>query len=130
MKRKLIVIAIVLLALLMFGFRYSVVEKDDVLPEEVRLGLSRLLGAAKAEGTETATEEPSAQPTAEPTPEPEPTPIPTPEPVLETGDSGEEVKALQKRLGELGYRAVKAQAVDLFPRTAHVETVVRLERAE
>jgi len=34
-----------------------------------------------------------------------------------------------KRLGELGYRAVKAQGVDLFPRTAHVETVVRLEKA-
>lgn len=34
-----------------------------------------------------------------------------------------------KRLGELGYRAVKGQAVDLFPRTAHVETVVLLSRA-
>lgn len=33
-----------------------------------------------------------------------------------------------KRLGELGYRAVKGQAVDLFPRTAHVETVILLER--
>ena len=33
-----------------------------------------------------------------------------------------------KRLEELGYRAVKAQAVDLFPRTAHVETVVLLTR--
>jgi len=33
-----------------------------------------------------------------------------------------------KRLGELGYRAVKAQGVDLFPRTAHVETVVLLTR--
>ena len=33
-----------------------------------------------------------------------------------------------KRLGELGYRAVKAQGVDLFPRTAHVETVVLLSR--
>ena len=31
-----------------------------------------------------------------------------------------------KRFGELGYPAVKAQAVDLFPRTAHVETVVLL----
>ena len=31
-----------------------------------------------------------------------------------------------KRLGELGYRAVKAQGVDLFPRTAHVENVVCL----
>ena len=33
-----------------------------------------------------------------------------------------------KRLGELGYRAVKAQGVDLFPRTKHVETVCLLER--
>ena len=34
-----------------------------------------------------------------------------------------------KRFGELGYPAVKAQAVDLFPRTAHVETVVLLRKA-
>ena len=33
-----------------------------------------------------------------------------------------------RRFGELGYRAVKAQGVDLFPRTAHVETVVLLSR--
>ena len=33
-----------------------------------------------------------------------------------------------KRLEELGYRAVQAQPVDLFPRTAHVETVLRMER--
>lgn len=33
-----------------------------------------------------------------------------------------------KRFGELGYPAVKSQAVDLFPRTAHVETVVLLGR--
>ena len=33
-----------------------------------------------------------------------------------------------KRFGELGYPAVKAQAVDLFPRTAHVETIVLLGR--
>ena len=33
-----------------------------------------------------------------------------------------------KRFGELGYPAVNAQAVDLFPRTAHVETVVLLGR--
>ena len=31
-----------------------------------------------------------------------------------------------RRFGELGYRGVKAQGVDLFPRTAHVETVVLL----
>ena len=35
-----------------------------------------------------------------------------------------------KRLGELGYWAVKAQAVDLFPRTAHVETVLLLVRSD
>lgn len=33
-----------------------------------------------------------------------------------------------KRFGELGYQAQQAQAVDLFPRTAHVETLVRLQR--
>ena len=33
-----------------------------------------------------------------------------------------------KRLEELGYRAVQAQPVDLFPRTAHVETVVLLSK--
>ena len=35
-----------------------------------------------------------------------------------------------KRFGELGYPAVKAQAVDLFPRTAHVETVALLSKGE
>ena len=33
-----------------------------------------------------------------------------------------------KRLGELGYQVQKAQAVDLFPRTCHVETVVLMSR--
>lgn len=33
-----------------------------------------------------------------------------------------------KRLTELGYRAEKAVAVDMFPRTSHVETVVLLGR--
>ena len=32
------------------------------------------------------------------------------------------------RLSDLGYRAVKAQGVDLFPRTAHVETVLLMVR--
>ena len=35
-----------------------------------------------------------------------------------------------KRLDELGYRAVRAEAVDLFPRTAHVETVALLTQTE
>ena len=33
-----------------------------------------------------------------------------------------------KRFGERGYEAVRAEAVDLFPRTAHVETVCLLVR--
>lgn len=35
-----------------------------------------------------------------------------------------------KRLTELGYRAEKAVAVDMFPRTSHVETVVLLSKGE
>ncbi len=35
-----------------------------------------------------------------------------------------------KRLEELGYHAEAAQAVDLFPRTAHVETVVLLSKQD
>ena len=33
-----------------------------------------------------------------------------------------------KRFAELGYTAVKAEAVDLFPRTAHIETVCLLSK--
>ena len=33
-----------------------------------------------------------------------------------------------RRLHESGYRPEKAVAVDMFPRTAHVETVVLLQR--
>jgi len=35
-----------------------------------------------------------------------------------------------RRFAALGYRAVRAEAVDLFPRTAHVETVVQLSKGE
>ena len=33
-----------------------------------------------------------------------------------------------KRFAPLGYAPVRAEAVDLFPRTAHVETIVLLQR--
>ena len=33
-----------------------------------------------------------------------------------------------KRFGELGYHTIRAEAVDMFPRTHHVETVVLLGR--
>ena len=35
-----------------------------------------------------------------------------------------------KRFGALGYAPARAEAVDLFPRTAHVETVVLMSRVE
>ena len=35
-----------------------------------------------------------------------------------------------KQFNELGYKAVKACAVDMFPRTSHVETVVLMSRME
>ena len=35
-----------------------------------------------------------------------------------------------KRFGELGYRTLRAEAVDMFPRTHHVETVALLEQVE
>ena len=106
MKNKLILIAIILAALLLVGFRYSIVEQADMLPDEVRLTLNGWFGEALAE-TEPPVSSPSdaptntPEPTAEPTPVP--TPAPTPEPLLERGDRGEEVRALQKRLRELGF---------------------------
>lgn len=102
MKKRLIIIAAVLAALLLVGFRYSVVEQEDILPEEVRLSLNRLLGVALAEEAAPPPEEtpvPAAEPTAEPTPEP----VSTPEPLLERGDSGDGVKEIQTRLSELGF---------------------------
>ena len=35
-----------------------------------------------------------------------------------------------KLFGQLGYQAVRAAAVDMFPGTAHVETVVLLSRED
>ena len=98
MKKRIIIIAALLAALLLMTFRYSVIEQEDTLPDEVRYGLRKFFGAALAEA-----ESPAPEETAVPTPSPEPTPVPTPEPLLERGDSGEEVKALQQRLRELGF---------------------------
>jgi len=101
MKKKIIIIAVILAAILLMTFRYSIIEQEDALPDEVRYGLSRFLGLALAE-TEPPQPTETPVPTPVPTPTPEPTPVPTPEPLLERGDSGEEVKALQQRLRELG----------------------------
>ena len=56
MKKRAIILAAILAALLLAGFRYSVVEQEDVLPDEVRLSLNRLLGIALAEETPYAEE--------------------------------------------------------------------------
>lgn len=102
MKKKIILMMVIVLAFLLAGFRYMVVEREDILPDEVRLGLTKFFGLANAEITAPEAE-PTAQPTPEPTPTPVPTPQPTPEPLLENGDKGDEVKAMQERLRELGF---------------------------
>ncbi len=110
MKKKLIIIAIVVAALLLVGFRYSIIEQKDLIPDEVRLGFDWLLPSALADGDDAdgdddqpseAEQEPEAP--AEPTAEPVPTPEPTQQPLLRRGDSGEEVELLQKRLKDLGF---------------------------
>lgn len=102
MKKRIILIAVILAALLLMTFRYSVIEQDDILPDNVRYGLTRFFGVALAE-TEPPQPAETPVPTPEPTPTPTPTPVPTPEPIMERGDSGEAVKALQARLRELGF---------------------------
>lgn len=102
MKKRIITIAVILAVLLLMTFRYSIIEQEDALPDEVRYGLLNFFGWAAAE-TEPPAPAETPVPTPVPTPTPEPTPVPTPEPLLERGDSGEEVKALQQRLRELGF---------------------------
>lgn len=108
MKKRIIVIAVIVAVILLICCRYSVVERDDPLPDEVRLGFFSLFGTAYAE------EAPADAPaSAEPTPPaaPAPTPVPTPEPRLERGDRGDEVKALQNRLRDLGFLTGSADGV-------------------
>lgn len=102
MKKRILVILVVLAALLLVGFRYAVVERTDMLPDEVRTSLERFFGVAWAE-TEALVPFETPAPTLMPTQTPAPTPTPLPEARLERGDSGDDVKALQERLRELGF---------------------------
>ena len=102
MKKKMVFILIVLAVLLLIGFRYAVVEREDILPDDVRTSFQRFFGIAAAE-TDAPAETPAPTETPAPSETPAPTPIPTPQPRLERGDSGDEVKALQERLRELGF---------------------------
>ena len=152
MKKRIIFIAVIAALLLLIGFRYAVVERNDILPEEVRFGLSNWLGMVSAEvetdtPAEPAPTSPDAQPEHTETPvtkessaetaedffipeeeipgeeisaesgEAEPSGAETSEeapedqPVLKKGDRGEEVKALQQRLRELGFLTGKADGI-------------------
>jgi len=106
MKRKVIFAAILIAVLALIFSRYALIETRDKLPDEVRLGFLDSLRHAAAETDPPAAPEPTAQPAPEPTPEP--TPVPTPEPVMQNGSSGEDVKALQNTLRELGFMTGKA----------------------
>ena len=101
MKKKVIIAAVVIAALALALSRYMLIETKDTLPEEVRLGWLNPFRQAAADTGPSRTERPAATPTVEPTPQP--TPVPTPEPVMQNGSAGEEVKALQNRLRELGF---------------------------
>ena len=101
MKRKLIIALIVLAALMLLLGRYTIIETRDALPEEVRQGrMDAILQAAARTGAPPEPERP-AEPSPEPTPEP--TPLPTPEPLMQSGSKGDDVRALQTTLRELGF---------------------------
>ena len=93
--------AVVIAALALALTRYMLIETKDTLPEAVRLGWLNPFRQAAAETGPAQTERPAPLPTVEPTPQP--TPVPTPEPVMQNGSTGDEVKALQNRLRELGF---------------------------
>lgn len=129
MKKRIIFIAVIAALLFLIGFRYAVVEREDTLPEEVRFGQNGWGNIASAEvekapgqeeiSEETAadaqndelnihdTKESSAQ-AAEDFFMDEEVQI---EPVMKMGDRGEEVKALQTRLNELGFLTGRADGI-------------------
>lgn len=80
---------------------------------------------AAAGWPETIQEEPAASPAATPasTQSPAPVPTPTPDPTLKSGVESEAVKALQQRLGELGYLDIDEYTTKFGPAT---ERAVRL----
>ena len=88
MKKKLLIVAILLIALALFTRHYSLIEKNDPLPEEVQAFLNGLTGTAHAAEDEQRyiVDE-----------------VLRPHAFLEKGDSGETVKALQEKLYDLGF---------------------------
>lgn len=80
---------------------------------------------ATAGRSEAAREAPTASPTATPVPaQPSATmAAPTPDPTLKSGMESEEVRALQQRLGELGYLNIDEYTIKFGPAT---ERAVRL----
>lgn len=88
MKKKLLIVAILLIALALFTRHYSLIEKNDPLPEDVQAFLNGLTGTAHA------AEDEQSYIVNE---------VLRPHAFLEKGDSGETVKALQEKLYDLGF---------------------------
>lgn len=96
MKKKLLIVVILLIALALFTSRYSLIEHSDVLPAEVQSfvdGLSGTAFAAEAEQSYIINE------------------VLRPRAFLETGDSGETVRSLQEKLYNLGFMSNTADGI-------------------
>lgn len=94
MKKKLLIAVILLLALALFTSRYSLIERNDPLPEEVRSFLNGLSGTAFAQEDDYIRSE-----------------VLRPHAFLEKGDGGETVKALQEKLYDLGFMSDTADGI-------------------
>ena len=93
MKKKLIFAAVIVALVALALVRYTLIEVNAPLPEDVKSGSAAQTGQLVSSITKAPAQ----------TPTPEPTPEPTPKPVMQSGSSGEDVKTLQTRLREYGF---------------------------
>lgn len=93
MKKKLIFAAVVIALVALALVRYTLIEVNAPLPEDVKSGSAAQTGQLAASITKAPTQAST----------PDPTPEPTPEPVMQSGSSGENVKTLQTLLREYGF---------------------------
>ena len=93
MKKKLIFAAVVIALVALALVRYTLIEVNAPLPEDVKSGSAAQTGQLAASITKAPTQAST----------PDPTPEPTPKPVMQSGSSGENVKTLQTLLREYGF---------------------------